>query len=114
VFEAYAKPHKVSGEPSLPVDSVPLSPRKRLSKSPVTPGVSNKTDGMQTTKESKPGSVKKAEGRGQKDAIQCGLLTHTDCEPPNLHILVGGLNPWLSPVAQRVQAFWGRWGPLWG
>jgi len=54
-------------------------------------------------------TVKKAEGRRQ-----CGLLTHTALQATKSEILVGGLNPWLPPVAQRVRAFRGRWGPLWG
>jgi len=43
------------------------------------------------------------EGRRQKAegsyvAMQCGLQTHTDCEPPNQRCKVGGLNPWLPLV----------------
>jgi len=34
-------------------------------------------------------------------AIQFGLLTHTDCEPPNQRCKVGGLNPWLSRSRDR-------------
>lgn len=57
VLAAYIKLHK-SGEPSLPVDSVPLSPRKKLYKSSVTLKVSNEINGVQTTKVFKPGSLK--------------------------------------------------------
>lgn len=37
-----------------------------------------------------------------KDAIQSGLQTQTDCEPPNLHILVGDLDPRLLWSPRRL------------
>jgi len=40
--------------------------------------------------------------------MQCGLQTHTALQATKSEILVGGLNPWLPPVAQRVRAFRGR------
>ena len=59
----------MSGEPSLPVDSVPLSPRKELSKSLVTLRVSNEISGMQTTKVFKPGSLTWVRARGSKEGL---------------------------------------------
>ncbi|PSB15311.1 hypothetical protein C7B65_24675 [Phormidesmis priestleyi ULC007] len=59
----------MSGEPSLPVASVPLSPRKRVFDSGHTV-ISNESSGMQTTNVSKPGSLNPGKGNGKSERVK--------------------------------------------